>query len=152
MELVYDISTEKNNAAGVLLMAFLTPLFVIIQWLQLHALQRRSAAMPSCHGSTKKLFQIHQDCSLLPVHFFSPGIGGHERHSPDPCIPDGKWRVQDANPHVGQDLVGTRPTPPGAISVFTGIRQTKNHCQILWRKGLFSLPFPPCSPPLTDIA
>lgn len=76
MELVYDMSTEKNNTAGVLLTAFLTPLFVIIQWLQLHALQR-SAAMPSCHGSTKKLFQIHYECSLLPVQFFSPDIGSH---------------------------------------------------------------------------
>ena len=93
MELVYDISTEKNSAAGVLLTAFLTPLFVIIQWLQLGALHRRSTATPSCHGSTKKLFQIHHECSLLPVKFFSPGIGSHESHSPDPCIADGKWGV-----------------------------------------------------------
>lgn len=92
MELVYDISTEKNNAAGVFLTAFLTPLFVIIQWLQLHALQR-SAAMPSCHGSTKKLFPIHYECSLLPVQFFSPDIGGHKRHGPDSCIANGKWGV-----------------------------------------------------------
>lgn len=95
-------------------MAFLTLLFVVVQ--RPHALQRRNAVMPTFHVSTKKkktCFKFTMSVISCMYNFFSLRTGSHRRHSPDPCIANGKWGLyrslliweEDVNPHMGWDLV-----------------------------------------------
>lgn len=146
---------RKNTTAELLLMAFLTVLFVIVQWL--HAFQRRSAAMPTFHVSTeKKCFTFTMSVVSCLYNFFLLVLSATEGTVLIHALPMGNGEYL---PHMrGRHKTSGRirscfySTPPGAIYVFTGGRQTKNHWQIHWRKGGFSQSFPPYSPPLMGIA
>lgn len=151
MQLVYEISIEKQQWVLNSLSHLFLWLFNDSNFLHFREVQWCLVAM----AVLKKLFQIHHQCSFLPVEFFFLGIGDHEGQGPDPFIADVKCRV--FTPHECKLWTFTwakilsLSTPPGDISVFTGVRQTANHWQILWRKGLSSQPFPCCSPPLRCI-